>query len=322
MCQLKVLVTGATGFIGLRLVQKLLDSDHEVIAFNRKISDALPCAVRQIEVGDLAVMDANTLTSHLIGVDVVIHAAARVHVMNEVSSDPLAEFRKVNLHSTVILAQQAAKVGVKRFIYLSTIKVNGEATLTGSPFTAEDEPSPEDPYGISKAEAERALFDISGSSDLEVVIIRPVLVYGPGVKANFNNLMRLLDKRLPLPLGQINNKRSLVALDNLVDLILTCLAHPAAANEVFLVSDDEDLSTTDLLRKLGYAMQKPAILIPVPAAIIKFVASVIRKRQFADRLTGSLQVDITKTKQVLGWKPPVTVANALQETADSYYSRR
>jgi len=249
------------------------------------------------------------------GQDVIIHSAARVHVMNDQSADPLVEFRKVNVDGTLNLAQQAAAAGVKRFIFISSIKVNGEGTLCGNPYTAFDTPAPQDPYGISKVEAEIGLRQIAEDTGMEVVIIRPVLVYGPGVKANFRSMMSWLNKGLPLPLGAVHNKRSLVSLDNLVDLIVTCIDHPAAANQTFLVSDGEDLSTTELLRRMGKALGKPARLLPIPASLLEMGATLLGKKEVAQRLLGSLQVDIEHTCDTLSWKPKVTVDEALAKTA-------
>jgi UDP-glucose 4-epimerase len=228
----------------------------------------------------------------------------------------------VNLEGTIALARQAVKFGVKRFIFISSIKVNGEETIIGKPFTADDEPAPRDPYGVSKAEAEQALLGLAATTGMEVVIIRPVLVYGPGVKANFRMLMKWLSKGIPLPLGLVRNKRSLVALDNLVDLIITCIDHPAAANQVFLVSDGEDLSTTELLQRVGKALGKSARLIPVPACLINIAAMLIGKREVSKRLLGSLQVDISKTCKLLDWAPPVSVDEALKRTTQSFLQEK
>lgn len=258
----------------------------------------------------------------LADIDVVIHCAARVHVMLEQATDPLIEFRRINVEGTLNLARQAALGGVRRFIFLSSIKVCGEVTRSGWSFTADDPVSPSDPYGISKLEAEQGLLALAKESGMEVVIIRPVLVYGPGVKANFLSMMKWLNKRAPLPFGSIHNRRSLVALDNLVDLIVTCIDHTAAANQVFLVSDGEDMSTTDLLRRLGDAMVKPARLIPVPAWLLKLGAMLIGKKAMAQRLCSSLQVDITKTRELLGWTPPVSVDEALRKTAKHFLEQQ
>lgn len=316
----RVLVTGATGFVGHALALNLIHREFSVVASVRRISTELPAETCQEVVGELG---ANTdWSSALSAIDVVIHTAARVHVMNDSSVDPLAEFRKVNLEGTMALARQAVQAGVKRFIFISSIKVNGEETIPGKPFTADDLPAPVDPYGISKAETEQALLALAASTGLEVVIIRPVLVYGPGVKANFQSLMKWLSKGLPLPLGLIRNRRSLVSLDNLVDLILTCIDHPAAVNQVFLVSDGEDLSTTELLQRVAKALGVPARLLPVPAGLIKVAAGLVGKHSISQRLLGSLQVDISKTCELLDWVPPVSVDAALKKTAQSFLQQK
>lgn len=250
---------------------------------------------------------------------VVLHCAARVHVMADKSKNPIEEYRRTNVLGTLNLAQQAAGAGVRRFVFISSIKVNGEATALGRPFFADDIAAPLDPYGISKMEAEQGLRDIATTTGMEVVIIRPPLVYGPGVKANFQSLMRWLARGVPLPLGSINNWRSLVALDNLVDLVTTCISHPAAANQTFLVSDDEDLSTTQLLQRMGQAIGRPARLIPVPPSLLKVGARLVGKPELAQRLCGSLQVDISKTRQLLGWNPPISVDEGLHRAAQGVW---
>jgi len=242
--------------------------------------------------------------------------------MSDTSSDPLTEFRKVNVEGTLSLARQAAAAGVRRFIFISSIKVNGEGTVLGAPYHADAQPLPADPYGISKMEAEQGLRALAADTGMEVVIIRPTLVYGPGVKANFLNLMRWLHKGVPLPFGAIHNLRSLVALDNLVDLIVTCIDHPAAANQTFLVSDGEDLSTTELLRRMGTALGKPARLFPVPSRLIEVGAAMLGKQALAQRLCGSLQVDISKTRELLNWTPPVSVDEALRKTAKHFLEQQ
>lgn len=254
-------------------------------------------------------------------VEIVIHAAARAHVMRETVADPLSEFRKVNVDGTVNLARQAAANGAKRFIFLSSIKVNGETTTLGHPFKADDIPAPIDPYGISKHEAEQALIEIGRKTGMELVIIRPPLVYGPGVKANFHNMMRWLSKGIPLPLGAIRNKRSFVALPNLIDLIVTCIDHPKAAGHIFLVSDDEDLSTPELLRRMGRSLGHPAHLISVPPILLDLGARITGKPEMAQRLCASLQLDISKTRTILGWTPPVAVNIALKETAVAFSNK-
>ncbi|MCL6419730.1 UDP-glucose 4-epimerase family protein [Aestuariirhabdus haliotis] len=313
----KILLTGATGFVGSRILQYLLSSQrYGVIAALRNDHTGLPTGVLKTAVGNI---DSSTdWDQSLLGCEVVIHSAARVHVMNDNTDDPLLEFRRVNVEGTLNFARQAAKKGIRRFIFISSIKVNGEETTPGSPYCADDIPDPRDPYGISKMEAEQGLRNIADSSNMEVVIIRPVLVYGPEVKANFHTMMKWLYKGVPLPLGSINNSRSLVALDNLVDLIVHCIDCPTAANQTFLVSDGEDLSTTELLRKMSRALGKPDRLIPMPSILLKFVAALFGKRSMSQRLCGSLQVDITKTQELLKWTPPVSVETALQNTADHF----
>ena len=232
--------------------------------------------------------------------------------MDDSAVDPPSEFRNVNVDGTCALARQAAEAGVRRFIFISSIKVNGESTSLGLPYRAEDTPAPLDFYGISKFEAEQCLSKVAAETGMEVVIIRPPLVYGPRVKGNFAGMIKLVEKRIPLPLGAIHNKRSIVGIDNLVDLIIRCIDHPAAANQVFLAGDGEDLSTTELLRAVGKAMGKPARLIPVPAGLLQFGATLLGKKAMAQRLLGSLQVDISKTCELLDWKPPYTVEEGLR----------
>jgi nucleoside-diphosphate-sugar epimerase len=306
---LNILLTGATGFIGRTLARRIHEKDY----FN------LFSVVRQKAVakyGSEVVVD----TMHsgtgwfrvLFKKDVVIHTAARAHIMKDEALDPLAEYRKVNVEGTLNLARQAAAAGVKRFIFISSIKVNGEQTPLGQPFFSHDVPSPKDFYGISKHEAEQGLRVLAVETGMEVVVIRPPLVYGPRVKGNFSSMIKLVGKGLPLPLGAVHNKRSLVALDNLVDLIITCIDHPGAANETFLVSDGEDLSTTQLLQGVAAAMGKPSRLIPVPAGLLQFGATLLGKKAMAQRLLGSLQVDISHIRKCLNWTPPLTVKQGLQ----------
>ncbi|PFG23023.1 nucleoside-diphosphate-sugar epimerase [Pseudomonas lurida] len=313
----KVLLTGASGFVGRAVLDRLRqDSQFESVIAVRKAWLEVPEKVRLVEVSSI---DAFTDWKEAVaGCAVVIHCAARVHVMSDTSADPLAEFRKVNVEGTLRLARQAAEAGVKRFVFVSSIKVNGEATALGAPYTADAEPAPADPYGISKMEAEQALRLLAAQTGMDVVIIRPTLVYGPGVKANFLSMMRWLDKGVPLPFGAIHNQRSFVALDNLVDLIVTCVEHPSAANETFLVSDGEDLSTTQLLRRMATALGVPARLLPFPAWLLESGASLLGRKALSQRLCGSLQVDISKTQKLLGWIPPVNVDQALSQVAQHF----
>lgn len=305
-----VLVTGATGFVGKALCAQLARLGYRVCAAVRTDGSANGLLADEVLVGELG---ANTdWTSAVAGASAVVHLAARVHVMDDQASDPLAEFRRVNVQGTLRLAQQAAQAGVRRFVYISSIKALGEATLVDQPFTEESPAHPSDAYGISKLEAELGLRDLALQTGLEVVIIRPPLVYGPGVKANFAALMRAVQRGVPLPLGAVHNVRSLVGLDNLVDFIVTCLAHPKAANQNFMVSDGQDLSTTDLIRAMAQGAGVKARLVPAPVWALKAVANVLGKGEAVQRLCGSLQVDITKARTLLDWTPPVTVFEGLR----------
>lgn len=315
------LITGGSGFLGRALINRLMQLPGcSVVAPVRAISALFPADVRSLPLASLN--GANDWSEALADVDVIVHAAARVHVMNEASLDPLAAFREVNVEATLNLARQAAASGVKRFIFISSIKVNGEGTAPGIAFSADDLPAPIDPYGISKLEAEQGLRVLAADTGMEVVIIRPVLVYGPGVKANFLAMMRWLYCGVPLPFGAVHNQRSLVSLDNLVDLIVTCSEHPAAANQIFLASDGEDVSTTQLLRKLARALGKPARLLPIPVGPMHAVAALLGQRALSERLLGSLQVDISKNRQLLDWAPPVTLDKALRLTAQHFLDLR
>ncbi|WP_153115847.1 UDP-glucose 4-epimerase family protein [Rhodocyclus tenuis] len=312
-----VFLTGASGFVGGALARRLASTGCPRLNLAvRSVSDGFPAGATGFLFDQL---DAHTdWTAGLSAAEVVIHAAARVHVMNDAAQDPLAEFRRVNVEGTLNLARQAAASGVRRFVFLSSVKVNGEHTLPGCAFSAADAPVAIDPYGISKQEAERGLRALAAESGMEVVIIRPPLVYGPGVKANFLSMMHWLKRGVPLPLGAIDNRRSLVGIDNLVDLIVTCIDHPAAANQTFMVSDGEDLSTSDLLRRLSAALGRPARLLPVPPWLLRAGAALLGKPELARRLCGNMQVDITKTRELLGWSPPLSVDEGLRRTAVAY----
>ncbi|MFJ4443756.1 UDP-glucose 4-epimerase family protein [Pseudomonas sp. NPDC089422] len=318
---MRVLLTGGSGFVGKAVLERMAAMEGvDAVAALRRQPASLPVGVSVHLFDDLGSEAAWPKQGGPF--DVVIHCASRVHVMNEVAADPLAEFRKVNVQATLAFARRAAAAGVRRFVFISSIKVNGEGTEPGRPYHAEDVPAPQDPYGISKREAEEQLRQLAVETGMELTIIRPVLVYGPGVKANFHNMMRWLDKQVPLPFGAINNRRSLVALDNLVDLIVTCCTHPGAANQVFLVSDGHDVSTTELLRQMARALGKAARLLPIPASLLVLGANLLGRRALSQRLCGSLQVDITPTCHRLGWTPPVTFEQALRKTAEHYLENK
>ncbi|MCB2425566.1 UDP-glucose 4-epimerase family protein [Methylophaga pinxianii] len=314
---MRVLVTGATGFVGKALVTELVADHHHVVAALRKQSTELPMEVEQKLIGDLSLLGGpTTIIDTFDNIEVVIHTAARVHIMKDDAADPLDEFRKVNVEGTVQLAQQAAKAGVRRFIFLSSIKVNGESTDNRSPFRETDEPAPEDAYGLSKLEAEQALFEVARSTSMEVVIIRPPLIYGPGVKANFASMMKIIKKGLPLPFGSVSNQKSILAIDNLNNFIKCCMVHPAAANQVFLIADGKDVSTTELLQKIAKAFQRSSRLIPMPMSLMTVFAKLIGKQNIADRLLGNLQVDISKARHLIGWKPVISLEQQLNKMVE------
>lgn len=296
-----ILVTGARGFVGSALVMHW--RQRPSILTSRLV---LPS--QRVDAGASFCRD-------LEGVDVVVHLAARAHVMVDEAQDPLGEYRSVNVDGTRVLATQAADAGVKRFVYVSSVKVSGEATIDGRPFLETDAPAPQDAYGISKWEAEQCLNALVKTSGMEVVVIRPPLVYGPGVKANFSKLMKAIGRTLPLPFGAICNQRSLVSIENLVDFIDTCVTHPAAANQTFFVSDGRDLSTAELARELARAMGVRALLLPVPASILMAVGAILGKSDKMQRLCGNLQVDISKARNLLGWAPPFSVEAGLRNAA-------
>lgn len=306
-----VLVTGANGFVGSALCATLARTPKRLRLALRHPKAALP----GVDVATIEAIGPHTPWTHALqDCDTVIHLAARAHVMREAAHDPLAAYRNVNTAGTLHLARQAAAAGVQRFIFLSSIKVNGEATAPGQAFRASDTHRPQDPYGTSKWEAEQGLHHIAQDTGMEVVVIRPPLIYGPGVKANFAALLRAISNKRPLPLGAIHNLRSLVGLGNLVDLILTCTTHPSAAQQTFLVSDGEDLSTTDLIRRIARAMGQPSRLLPVPVWLLQAGASLVGQGAAVQRLCGNLQVDIQHTRDVLGWTPPVTLDEELRRT--------
>jgi nucleoside-diphosphate-sugar epimerase len=306
-----ILITGATGFVGQAVRSALVDCGKSLRAVSR---------APQAGYVSVGAMTADTdWAGPLQGVEQVIHLAARVHMLDDTAADPLREFRKVNVDATLNLARQAVLARVRRFIFISSIKVNGEGTEPGQVYRSDDEPHPGDAYGISKLEAEKGLRTLAANTGLEVVIIRPPLVYGPGVKANFASMMKWLHRGVPLPLGAITrNRRSLVAVENLADLIVRCTEHPGAVNQVFLASDGEDLSTSELLRRLGAALGRPPRLVPIPPTLLRMSAALLGKGEVAQRLMGSLQVDSGKARELLGWTPPLTVTMGLTGTARAF----
>jgi UDP-glucose 4-epimerase len=315
---MSILITGVNGFLGGHLFSTLQSPENNVTALLRSENSLFPSSAIV-----LIIDKESNFSAALTNVNIVIHCAARTHVINDVSTNPLEIFREVNTYGTLNLARQAADAGVKRFIFISSIKVNGESTELGNPFTPDDEFIPIDPYGLSKQEAEVGLRKIAQETGMEVVIIRAPLVYGAGVKANFASLMKLVGKGIPLPLGGIKeNKRSLVSVDNLVDLITTCISHPKAANQTFLVSDDDDLSTTRMIKELNTALGKKGWLLPIPVIFFEILGKLTGKSAVIDRLCGSLQVDISKTKELLNWQPPVCVKDAFAKTASHFLLNR
>ena len=312
----KILITGATGFIGMQLCAKLLaDGAHVRVAVWREESaGSLQKGLDAVQIDSIG--PDTDWASALAGIDTVIHLAARVHVMDEKAEEPLAAYRRVNVAGTERLARMAVAAGVKRLVFMSSVKVHGEETATR--YTEQDSPAPLDPYGVSKFEAEEVLKRISLETGLEVVVIRPPLVYGPGVKANFYKLMGLVARGLPLPFGSVKNARSMVYLGNLIDAVVLCAAHPLAAGQTFLVRDGEDVSTPELIRRLAAALNCQAHLFPFPPALMRLAGALTGRTIAVDRLLGSLVVDDSKIRKELGWKPPFTMAEGLKETGEWY----
>ncbi|NNM59926.1 MAG: SDR family oxidoreductase [Legionellales bacterium] len=324
-----ILVTGASGFVGRALCAALLREGHQVRAVVRPhITQSVwkshdkQMALSAAELVYIENIATNTEWSKLLEeIDVIVHLAARVHIMHETSKNPLEQFRAVNLEGTKQLAVQAAKAGVKRFIYLSTIKVNGEGNVSHA-YTETDPPQPSDPYAVSKWEAEQALQKVCQDSEMQYVILRPPLIYGQGVKGNFLSLMKLVKMNAPLPLKQIHNKRSMIYLNNLVSIILCTLDHPKAANQLFLVSDGDDLSIAQLITFIAEAMGKSSKLFSLPENMLVFLAKLFQKESYLQRLTGSLQINSEKLQANLAWQAPITIKNALKETVASYLQQQ
>lgn len=309
---MKVLVTGANGFVGQALCARLDQAGHQAVPGVRR---ARGMSGEQVVGG----IDGTTRWADALeGCQAVVHLAARVHVMRDTATDPLDEFRRTNVDGTLNLARQAAAAGVRRFVFISSVKVHGESTLPGHPFSESDAPAPQDAYGQSKLEAEQGMLTMAQATGMELVIIRPPLVHGPGVRANFQSLMRAVAMGLPLPLAAVDNRRSLVALDNLVDFIVTCIDHPAAANQAFLVSDGEDLSTPELIRQLARAMGRSPRLFALPMGVLRAVAALTGRQSALERVCGNLQVDISKARTILAWSPPQSVREGLSLTVSHY----
>jgi len=305
-----ILVTGSTGFIGRNLCNYLKGKGHYVRAAMRDNSICPVGIDERCQVGD--VNGATDWRQALNGVDAVVHLAGRAHVLKDSAANPIESFRKVNVLGTEHLAKSCAEAGVRRFIFISSVKVNGEGRE--KPYSETDIPAPEDSYGISKLEAEKALIDIIRETGLEVVILRPPLVYGPGVKANFKNLIKLTSFGLPLPFKGINNQRSFIYLGNLIDAIVTCVQHPKAAGETFLVSDGQDVSTPDLIRMIARSMGKRAVLFSLHPSILKALCKIAGKNGELEKLIDSLLVDSSKIRNLLGWNPPFTLEEGVRET--------
>lgn len=307
----RVLLTGATGFVGRAMLERLRrDDSRAVTTAVRKTSTGAPGhGVREVVVGDHS---ARTIWREALqDVDVVVHTAARAHVMRQSSGDPNRAFLEVNTEATLALAEQAAAQGVRRLIFVSSVKVNGEQTERGIPFRESDTPRPTGSYAVSKHLAEQGLMKIAEHTGMQVVCVRPPLIYGPDVRANLRALMRAVRRGLPLPLAAVDNRRSLIGLDNLVDVLALCLDHPAAANKTFLVSDGEDLSTPELIRRLARVMDLSARLWPVPVSLLRIGAAMLGRQTLVDRLCGDLQVDSTNVRMQLGWRPPLTIDEGL-----------
>jgi nucleoside-diphosphate-sugar epimerase len=309
-----IFMTGASGFVGTALIQRLSRDNVRLTAGVLAGEDArhLPAEVERVTVEPLS--DSSDYSTALQYSDIVIHLAARVHIMQDTAEDPLLEFRKVNSHGTERLARQAANAGVRRFVFISTIKVHGEETAV--PYREDSPFAPLDPYGISKVEAEAALQRVAAETGLEVVVVRSPLVYGPGVKANFLQLMSIVSRGVPLPFLSIRNKRSLVFVENLVDALATCATHSDAAGQAFLVSDGEDVSTPELIRAVASALGRPSRLLPFASGLMRIAGKMFGKSAAVERLLGSLQVDCSKIRKELGWTPPHTVKQGLEKTAE------
>lgn len=312
----RVMVTGANGFIGREMCAALAERGYQTLGITRARKHSFPTEMHL----ELESIDENTnWMPALAGIDCVVHLIAKVHELGPQPADAYGEYQRVNVALTINLARQAAAAGVRRFIFISSIKVNGEQSPLGQPFTAESTPRPEDYYGKSKLEAETALLQLGCETGMEITIIRPPLVYGPSAKANFASLIRCLARGWPLPLGAVvDNRRSFIALDNLVDFVATCIAHPAATNQVFLVSDGQDVSTATLVRKMASTLGRPARLVPVPISLLRLGASLIGRPQMYPRLCGSLQLEMSTACTLLDWQPPISLDEGLRRAGKGF----
>lgn len=309
-----VLVTGATGFVGGFLCNHLLMKGLNVRG-TLLHSESPAVLDPRVEPAEIEPLGSDTPWGHaLSGIDAIIHLAARVHIMADPATDPLTEFRRVNTEGTKRLAHEAANAGVRRMVFISSIKVNGEESAT--PYTEDSPCQPTDPYGVSKWEAEQALRQIEAETGLEVVVVRPTLVYGPGVGANFLNLMKVVHRGIPLPFASIVNRRSLIYVGNLVDALTVCTIHPNAAGRTFLVSDGEDVSISELVRRTAAALGLSARLFPVPASLMRLAGTLTGRSEVVNRLTGSLAVDSSRIRRELGWTPPFKMEEGLRATAE------
>jgi UDP-4-keto-D-QuiNAc 4-reductase len=309
-----VLVTGANGFIGRNLCFFLKEKGYTVRGAVRNNKLDLSEADECVQVGGIS--DLTDWSQALAGVDTVIHLAARVHIMNDSAADPIKAFRQVNVLGTQHLAQMAAKSGVKRLIFISSVKVNGEGALKS--YTEKDIPEPQDAYGISKKEAEDVLARLAVETGIQIVVLRLPLVYGPGVKANFKSLIKIVSAGLPLPFKGLRNRRSFLYLGNLLDAINTCITHPLAAGQTFMLSDGQDVSTPDLIKMIAQAMKKNAVLFTLHPVILKVLCKIADKDEELEKLTGTLLVDSSKIRDTLGWKPPFNLEQGIQETVNYY----
>lgn len=311
----KILLTGASGFIGKGIARYFKTTpENQLFMANRK--NNLGLSNRYFCVGNIN--GSTDFSEALSGKDIVIHTAGRAHIMNDNSRSPLAAFREVNVDGTMNLARQSVEAGIKRFIFISSTKVNGDCTFGSNIFSDLSEPNPKDPYGLSKYEAEQGLLKLANNSNMKVIIIRPPLVYGPGVKGNFESLIKVVKLGFPLPIALIDNKRSLIALDNLIDLIVTCISHPDAVNQIFLASDGEDISTLNLVKKISVAFDQNPYIFPFPITMMKVATKLMGKGIIADRLFEDHRVNISKTQKVLNWKPVISIDDQIQKIASSY----